>query len=738
MYRTAVLVAAVLSVFPVQADYEEGQRALEAGRTDIALREWQAAAAGGDRHAMTALGRLFVNGRGVLQDYVEAHKWFNLAASRGDTVALEQRDALEGKMTPAQVAAAQERAAAWRLGETSVAAVGTEDTASESTQGPPPRAIREAQGLLEALGYSPGPADGVWGRRSVRAYGAFLRDAGLLPAQTLSPQGLRALRAIARSRDGGADTGSGSTADAATPPPARRTPQAMRSEALHRAAKAGDLDGLKTALTAGTTVDTRDGTGRTALMHVVDRGYMLLVEPLLAAGANPDMQAPDGATALFMAAAHGHSQIIEQLMEAGADISIRGPKGTTAVDVARKRYGDEDSARKTGQSPAIIALVAGNAERMLDERRRLEEQDRQAEREREERLRLKEEARREDDSAFARAKGLGTVRAYAVYLESNPSGHHAAEARKLIEEEEKRKAGLEGPLVDAAKKAVSKALSLARTLEYEYLFADSFIDIALAQSSLGDSNGARRSLSRAQSAAERASSEFTGDVLYSTLSSAYLSIASWQAESGDIKGAKRSIARARSSLERLSDMDWKTSHIGALARALANVGDIAGAKRAISRALPYAATVSNKYAQRVASFTEIARAQADVGDVDGAERSIASAYANVGSSKYDQTGLVWIAAAQAEMRDIRGARRTAARIRDRNGKSVALLAIALAQAKAGDRQAAERSISMALSDIKKSDNRHGSGFRRFSKIALVRATLATRVPSGPIFPGLWG
>lgn len=52
-------------------------------------------------------------GLGVVQDYVEAHMWFNLASSRGDAVALRERDALRGKMTSEQLALAQKRAREW-------------------------------------------------------------------------------------------------------------------------------------------------------------------------------------------------------------------------------------------------------------------------------------------------------------------------------------------------------------------------------------------------------------------------------------------------------------------------------------------------------------------------------------------------------------------------------------------------------------------------------------------------
>ena len=112
------------------------------------------------------------------------------------------------------------------------------------------------------------------------------------------------------------------------------------AQSLHRMVKAGDIDGLTRVLATGADVNARDNRGRTALMYAVDKGYVLLVEPLLAAQADPNVRAPDGATALFIAAVHGHSEIISMLMKAGADPTIKGPKikglkGRTATEVAR-------------------------------------------------------------------------------------------------------------------------------------------------------------------------------------------------------------------------------------------------------------------------------------------------------------------------------------------------------------------------------------------------------------------
>lgn len=59
------------------------------------------------------LGMMYCSGKDVLQDYVTAHKWFNLAALKGSEDARSYRRELAVEMTPAQVAEAQRQARAW-------------------------------------------------------------------------------------------------------------------------------------------------------------------------------------------------------------------------------------------------------------------------------------------------------------------------------------------------------------------------------------------------------------------------------------------------------------------------------------------------------------------------------------------------------------------------------------------------------------------------------------------------
>jgi TPR repeat protein len=56
-------------------------------------------------------GLLLAKGQGVPQDYVEAYKWFNLAAARGHSNAVKNRELLAAEMTKEQIADAQKRAA---------------------------------------------------------------------------------------------------------------------------------------------------------------------------------------------------------------------------------------------------------------------------------------------------------------------------------------------------------------------------------------------------------------------------------------------------------------------------------------------------------------------------------------------------------------------------------------------------------------------------------------------------
>jgi TPR repeat protein len=59
------------------------------------------------------LGLMYASGRSVPTDLVSAHKWFNLAAMRGNGEATRLRREIAAEMSAAEIAAAQRAARAW-------------------------------------------------------------------------------------------------------------------------------------------------------------------------------------------------------------------------------------------------------------------------------------------------------------------------------------------------------------------------------------------------------------------------------------------------------------------------------------------------------------------------------------------------------------------------------------------------------------------------------------------------
>jgi len=67
----------------------------------------------GAAEALYDLGLLYSVGQGVDQDYIQAHKWFNLAAIRGMKSAQIDRAEIAGDMSNNEIATAQRMAREW-------------------------------------------------------------------------------------------------------------------------------------------------------------------------------------------------------------------------------------------------------------------------------------------------------------------------------------------------------------------------------------------------------------------------------------------------------------------------------------------------------------------------------------------------------------------------------------------------------------------------------------------------
>ena len=77
-------------------------------------RRFETAAEHGAPEAQFHLGLLYSTGQGVDQDYVIAHKWFNLAALQGSDEARRFRGDISLDMTPQEIARAQRLAREWK------------------------------------------------------------------------------------------------------------------------------------------------------------------------------------------------------------------------------------------------------------------------------------------------------------------------------------------------------------------------------------------------------------------------------------------------------------------------------------------------------------------------------------------------------------------------------------------------------------------------------------------------
>ncbi|MEZ5816167.1 MAG: hypothetical protein R3D44_03710 [Hyphomicrobiaceae bacterium] len=71
------------------------------------------AAEAGMPDALFELGLMYCCGRGVALDLVEAHKWFNLAALRGNDDAKRYRSEISRELSRPEISDAQRRAREW-------------------------------------------------------------------------------------------------------------------------------------------------------------------------------------------------------------------------------------------------------------------------------------------------------------------------------------------------------------------------------------------------------------------------------------------------------------------------------------------------------------------------------------------------------------------------------------------------------------------------------------------------
>ncbi len=168
---------------------------------DSALKWFLAAGDYGLKDSQYNLGILYAKGIGVDRDFRESYKWFALAAAQGDEDAAKKRDAIANALDEGLLAEARLLFQTWqrqnpnpKANKADMPAEGWGDAPDHTASVETPGMIRQAQELLNRLGFDAGTADGVAGPRTREAVRAFQRSNSLPETGKIGPVLLRALQ----------------------------------------------------------------------------------------------------------------------------------------------------------------------------------------------------------------------------------------------------------------------------------------------------------------------------------------------------------------------------------------------------------------------------------------------------------------------------------------------------------------------------------------------------------------
>lgn len=195
---TIVLLSVALTLPRLAAaDFDAGLRAYERGDFTTAQTQFTTAAEAGDADAQYMLGRLYASGNGTAQDFVQAYKWYNLAAAAGQRFAAPVRDVLADAMTTEQIAEAQALTRNWGTADNDDASDGSSALAAAVTAKPQTQnfdlstaataaeelsetTITQIQLGLKRLGYEVGAIDGRLSAQTLTAISDYQSEHELI------------------------------------------------------------------------------------------------------------------------------------------------------------------------------------------------------------------------------------------------------------------------------------------------------------------------------------------------------------------------------------------------------------------------------------------------------------------------------------------------------------------------------------------------------------------------------
>ena len=107
--------------------------------------------------------------------------------------------------------------------------------------------------------------------------------------------------------------------------------------ALHRAARIGHNEVVKTLIQAGADVNGKNHDQETALHEAAGIGHNKVVKTLIQAKCDVNALTKVGETALHWAAVHGHRDVVISLLENGADPHLRDNNGKIPGELTRNK-----------------------------------------------------------------------------------------------------------------------------------------------------------------------------------------------------------------------------------------------------------------------------------------------------------------------------------------------------------------------------------------------------------------
>ena len=173
-------------------------------------------------------------------------------------------------------------------------------------------------------------------------------------------------------------------------------------------------------------------------------------------------------------------------------------------------------------------------------------------------------------------------------------------ARRITDESSLARALSSIAEVQALGGDVQTALQTAKRIEDEFYLSNALASIAEAQALAGDEQGAFATLQRIEDKSSQVN--------------LLVNIAKAQVEANDAASAKRSIERSLAIIQRIADEDSRSYALAEVATAQAAVGDTGGAAQSLRRALASAKLLPNGPFERDFVLAVIAYAQAETGD----------------------------------------------------------------------------------------------------------------------------